>query len=119
MKILIPIIIIFLLLLTACQSEDPANIELAKCITQKDVKMYGAFWCGHCKEQKELFGKTAFEEIDYIECSLPNGQGRTEICKRAGIESYPTWVLPDGSQLPKTPLAELAQKTGCEYKPTK
>jgi hypothetical protein len=28
----------------------------AKCISAKQAKMYGAYWCPHCAEQKEMFG---------------------------------------------------------------
>ncbi len=30
----------------------------AKCMASKQVKMYGAYWCPHCVEQKEIFGKS-------------------------------------------------------------
>ena len=28
---------------------------LAKCLTEKGVTFYGAFWCSHCKRQKESY----------------------------------------------------------------
>lgn len=40
-------------------TSSPANIELAKHLTAVNAKMYGAFWCVHCHEQKELFGQEA------------------------------------------------------------
>ena len=30
--------------------------SFAKCLSAKGVKMYGAWWCPHCKDQKESFG---------------------------------------------------------------
>ena len=29
----------------------------AKCLATKQAKMYGLYWCPHCIEQKEMFGK--------------------------------------------------------------
>ena len=28
----------------------------AKCLSAQQAKMYGAYWCPHCAEQKEMFG---------------------------------------------------------------
>ena len=86
----------------------------AKCLTAKGAQMYGAWWCPHCADQKELFGN-AFQYIRYHECS-PEGQRiETEGCKQAGIQHFPTWQFPDGSRTEGTlPLATLSQKTGCK-----
>lgn len=81
---------------------------LAKCLTEKGVKMYGAYWCGHCKNQKEMFGD-AFQYVDYIECTETPG-----LCDSAGVSGYPTWVGPDGSKYPgEKSLNELANMFGC------
>ena len=32
--------------------------DFAQCLTENDAKMYGAFWCPHCKEQKAMFGSS-------------------------------------------------------------
>lgn len=101
--------------LVSC-SPDPQKEALAQCLSENGVKMYGAYWCGHCKDQKDLFGKS-FDKIVYIECSLPNNAGQTEICKKAEIESYPTWEFTDDEKISSIfSLQELAQKAGCEYK---
>jgi len=85
----------------------------AKCIAQTGTKFYGAFWCPHCRNQKNEFG-TAAQYLPYVECSLPDQSGQTPICIDKNIQTYPTWVFPDGSRLSgETPLATLAQKTGC------
>ena len=87
--------------------------QLAQCITQKGAKMYGAYWCSHCNNQKRMFGNS-FSKINYIECSLSDGKTQTEVCQQAGINSYPTWEFGDGSRLEgELSLEILAQKTGC------
>lgn len=70
--------------------------DLARCLNDKGIKMYGAWWCPHCKNQKDMFGKS-FKYINYVECAVPDSrQGQTRECQDAGIEGYPTWVFPDG-----------------------
>jgi len=104
--------LITLLLLVSCGNQEK---ELANCLTQKEVKMYGAFWCSHCAEQKQLFG-SAFQNINYVECSLPDRSGQTQICKEKNITGYPTWELADGSRLEGVqPLGILAQRAGCAW----
>lgn len=96
-------------------SVEVASLEnFAKCLTQKGMRFYGAFWCGWCKKQKELFGEAA-QYLPYIECSDPETRQLTPECQEAGITSFPTWQLPDGKKSPgfKT-LENLAQLSGCQ-----
>jgi hypothetical protein len=86
----------------------------AQCLEDAGATFYGAFWCPHCQEQKAMFGKSS-ALLPYTECSLPSGQGQTQACIDAGIESYPTWEFADGSRLTGVrQFNELTEKTGCE-----
>jgi len=85
--------------------------ELAKCLTAKGAVLYGAYWCPHCRNQKELFGD-AIKDIKYVECQVPNG-GQTEECKKAGITAYPTWIINGKQYLGEKSLQELAEIAGC------
>ena len=91
-----------------------AEIALAEHLTAIGAKKYGAFWCPHCYEQKQLFGKEAFSEIDYVECDPQGENPQRDTCMAAGIQSYPTWEI-NGELYPgtKTPqeLAELSNFT--------
>ncbi len=89
--------------------------SLAQCLTEKGVKFYGAYWCPHCAEQKRLFGKS-MSYITYIECGVPGNQrGMTQACEEAKIESYPTWIFPDGTRMTGEQFPQkLAEKAGCE-----
>jgi len=85
----------------------------AQCLKEKKAVFYGAFWCVHCQAQKKLFGSSV-KFLDYVECSLANGQGQTQICIDKKIEGYPTWEFTDGSRLTgEIPLQQLADKTSC------
>ena len=87
----------------------------ARCLTDRGVKMYGAFWCPHCTEQKEKFG-ASFQYAPYVECGV-KGQtsGKTQVCQDAGIQHYPTWQFPPtGERVERVfSLEELSDRTGC------
>jgi len=86
---------------------------VAQCITDNGATFYGAFWCPHCAVQKETFG-SAINNINYVECSTPDGQAQTQICKQKEITSYPTWEFSDGSRLTgEQSIETLASRTGC------
>lgn len=86
----------------------------ATCIKDSGATFFGAFWCPHCREQKAMFGNSA-RLLPYTECSTPDGQNQTAVCKENNISSYPTWQFANGERSNGTlPLADLAQKTGCE-----
>ena len=86
--------------------------DFAKCLYEKDVKMYGAFWCPHCQNQKSMFG-ASFEFVNYIECSLPDGNGQTEVCINEKIEGYPTWDFNGERVSGELSLEELSRRSGC------
>ena len=92
-----------------------SEIELAEYLTAIGAKKYGAFWCPHCYEQKQLFGEKAFAEINYIECADFNDpRAQSDACREAGITSYPTWEI-NGEFIQGTKvLSELAELSGYE-----
>ena len=88
--------------------------DFAQCIDQSGATFYGAFWCPHCKDQKEAFGNSE-RLLPYVECSTPDGNGVTIACQQAGITGYPTWEFADGSrESGNLSLQFLAEKTGCQ-----
>lgn len=106
-----------LLALAACsQTETPkaSYTELAKCLTEKGVKFYGAYWCPHCQNQKKMFGDD-IKYITYIECDPKGENPQPEECAKAGVERFPSWFFPGqglitGEQKPE----DLAKKANCE-----
>ncbi|MCD6109474.1 hypothetical protein J7J83_01830 [bacterium] len=116
---LILISIFFILSLCGCgvvQRDNLSNDELtkiAKCLTDKGVKMYGANWCAHCKKQKEDF-KEAFQYIDYTECDPSTDTKQAKECVKRGIENIPAWEFPDGTvKTGEVQPSELAKIAGC------
>ena len=58
-----------------------------------DAKMFGAYWCSHCYEQKQRLGKEAFANVQYNECSKEGLNSRKDLCKEKNIPGYPTWEI--------------------------
>ncbi|MDK2849537.1 MAG: hypothetical protein PWP03_81 [Candidatus Woesearchaeota archaeon] len=87
--------------------------RFAQCLTDKGVKLYGAYWCPHCREQKEAF-KEGLVNLTYIECSNPDGS-QTQACREAGIRAYPTWIFQDGKRIEgELSLQKISQLSGCK-----
>ena len=117
MKKVIAIIVIVVvggIFLIANQATKPGPLDgFAQCLADKEVIFYGAFWCPHCQNQKELFGRSA-RLLPYVECSTANGQGVLQVCRDAKITGYPTWVFPDESrESGEVSLSVLAERSGC------
>lgn len=90
-------------------------LALAKHLQSIGAKMYGAFWCSHCVEQKQMFGREASKILNYIEC-FPDGAGKgrmmAKICADVGIEGFPTWVIKDKVLNGEQTFSELAEASG-------
>lgn len=98
--------------ISAVNQSTPAE-KLAKCLTQKGVIMYGAYWCSHCANQKKDFGD-AFQFVHYQECDDKGPSGNSEICQKAGIESYPTWIFPQHAKMEgEQSFEDLAKASAC------
>jgi hypothetical protein len=94
--------------------KDGTTAKLAKCLTQKGVRMYGAYWCPHCQDQKAMFGD-AFKFLKYFECDPQGPESQTARCTEDKIESYPTWYFPASGYDPGIKeLEKIASLSGCE-----
>lgn len=116
MKKIITASLAALLLLAGCVETDQIGEkynDFAKCLTQKNARFFGTYWCPHCKEQKKLFGK-ALKYVNYVECDPAGKNSQTELCKKEKVQWYPTWVFADNSRKNGVlTMEELAKKTGC------
>jgi len=75
---------------------SPEAKSLAKKLKEAGAKMYGAFWCSHCFDQKQAFGAQAMSDFPYVEC-YPDGWKKgvkvVDACDAAGVRAFPTWVI--------------------------
>lgn len=101
-----------------------AEIGLAKHLKQTGATMYGAYWCPHCCEQKQFFGKEALADFPYVECAEGGKEAQIETCQKVLGEAenqlnqkpgYPTWQINgkfySGRQTPQQ-LASASGYTG-------
>ncbi|MGB3491287.1 MAG: vitamin K epoxide reductase family protein [Elainellaceae cyanobacterium] len=93
-------------------SSGPSEIALAKHLQSIGAVTYSAYWCPHCQQQREMFGRKAFESIAVVECAAGGQDAQPEICRAAGIEGYPTWEIDGQKYAGAIPLSQLAEISG-------
>jgi len=87
--------------------------SFAQCLSTKQAKMYGLYWCPHCADQKAMFG-SAFRYVPYVECAIRGSRELAPECKAAGVKLFPSWQF--GANPPKegvVSLQALSAQTGC------
>lgn len=95
------------------RSESNAGqIALAEHLTASGAKLYTAYWCPHCHDQKELFGRQATEKLTVIECAPDGRNSQRELCEAKKIEGYPSWEIQGQLDSGVKPLAKLAEASG-------
>ncbi len=91
---------------------NSSSIALAKHLSSKNIILYNAWWCPHCHDQKELFGKEAASNLLLVECA-PDGQNsKTELCKTKEITGFPSWEINGKIESGVKSLNELAEISG-------
>ncbi len=84
----------------------------AQCMASKQVRMYGAYWCPHCAEQKEMLGKSY--RFLYEECGVSGSHAEQQKCADLGVKLFPTWRFPDGTLAPGVfSPQDLSSRSGC------
>ena len=93
--------------LTTTKKDNLISQTFAQCLTDSGAIFYGAYWCPHCKTQKEMFGED-IRFINYFEC-----EDDKDTCIKEGVKAYPTWKIKgqlyEGVQSPE----RLSELTGC------
>eukprot|EP00965_Chrysotila_dentata_P052353 1736574-Pleurochrysis_carterae.AAC.2 len=91
---------------------SPEALALAKHLRAQGAKMYGAYWCSHCFNQKNMFGAGGSRIIEYVECAEDGYQSQRMLCKAKEIRGYPTWEI-NGKFFPgERSLEELGALSG-------
>ena len=96
---------------------SPEKIKLAEHLTKEGAVMYNAYWCPHCHDQKEMFGKEAAEKLKLVECAKDGFNNQRELCEAKGITGFPTWEINGSLDSGVKSLKELAELSN--YKNTK
>jgi hypothetical protein len=97
------------------QRSEHQHDAFARCLGSRGVKMYGAYWCPHCQDQKEMFA-ASFKFVPYVECGVQGDpHGQSQACKDENVKHYPTWQFPPtGERVERVfSLEELSERTSC------
>jgi protein-disulfide isomerase len=78
---------------TVTTSSSANAIAFAKHLRKTGVKLYTAFWCPHCYNQKERFGQDAVKQLEVIECDSRGVNPQRQLCIDKKIRGYPTWEI--------------------------
>ena len=79
--------------------------------------MYNAYWCPHCHDQKEMFGKEASKKLNLVECAKDGFNNKRELCEAKGITGFPSWEINGSIDSGVKSLEELAELSN--YKDSK
>jgi hypothetical protein len=75
-------------------SSSAEAMQIGQDLQSLDAKMFGAYWCSHCYDQKQRLGKEVFTNyVPYIECSKEGLNNQRELCEEKKIPGYPTWEI--------------------------
>jgi len=97
--------------LNSRENFDKIVTLLNKFLNENNIVMYSAYWCPHCHDQKQLFGKEAVQELKVVECAKDGKDIEYELCQTKGISGFPSWEI-NGEIISGTrDLNELATKT--------
>lgn len=104
---------------TITTASSKRALALAQELEGLDARMFGAFWCSHCFDQKMSLGKEAFKRVQYVECAKDGVNSQTQLCKERKVPGYPTWeiggkLFPGEQELDE--LEEIVQKVKAEQK---
>ena len=93
-------------------SSSPQKVKFAKFLSDNNIKMYSAYWCPHCHDQKQLFGKKAVKELSIVECAKDGKDNQYELCREKNIEGFPSWEINGEISSGVKDLNDLAIITG-------
>ena len=102
---------------TVIATSSPEKIKLAEHLSKEGAVMYNAYWCPHCHDQKEMFGKEASEKLNLVECAKDGFNNKRELCEAKGITGFPSWEINGSIDSGVKSLKELAELSN--YKNTK
>lgn len=94
------------------RSSSDQAIDFAEYLHSKNTIMYGAFWCPHCQNQKEILGREAFSKITYVECDSRGYNPGAAMCMKDNISGFPTWKIGKKVISGEMSLQDLAKASG-------
>ncbi len=94
-------------------ASGPAEVALAKHLKDIGATMYGAWWCPHCHDQKQLFGAEASTTFPYVECAQDGQNPQPDLCRsKPEITGFPSWEINGEFYAGTQSLERLAELSG-------
>jgi uncharacterized membrane protein len=91
-------------------SSSQRALKVSQSLQSLHAKMYGAYWCSHCYDQKQILGSPAFDRyVEYVECSKDGMNSQSKLCKAKDIPGYPTWEIQNKLYPGQQELEELEE----------
>jgi len=81
--------------------------NFAKCLSEKGAVVYVSQYCGHCQNQKDMFGDS-FKYVNSVECTE-----NQQLCQERGIAGVPTWIINGLPYAGVQSFERLSELTGC------
>ena len=106
---------------TVKDTSGDAEIQLARHLKKIGAKMYSAYWCPHCYEQKKIFGVEALKDLPFVECAPDGKDSQTAVCQEVAAKveketgkpfGFPTWEINGKFYSGQEPLQDLADQSG-------
>jgi uncharacterized membrane protein len=72
---------------------SPAARALSQRLRAADARMFGAYWCSHCFDQKQALGIEALARLPYVECARDGANTQAQLCRQLDVPGYPTWQI--------------------------
>ena len=93
-------------------TSTPEAIALADHLSRQGAVLYTAYWCPHCHDQKQMFGKEAAAQLKIVECAADGRNSQKELCDSKNLQGFPTWEINGQLDSGVKPLGRLAQISG-------
>ncbi len=93
-----------------------SSIALAKHLKATGAIKYSAYWCPHCHDQNQLFGRKAAANLNNVECAPDGENSQSKLCKEKGITGFPSWEINGRIDSGVKSLEELADLSGYKGK---
>jgi uncharacterized membrane protein len=98
---------------TVTTQSGESELALAEHLQKTGATMYGGWFCSHCYEQKQLFGREAVKKsLKYVECNEQGKDPQVELCRKEGVTGFPTWDIAGKKYPGVRPPEELAKLSG-------
>lgn len=86
--------------------------QFINCLNSSGFKIYGATWCGYCKQLVEMLGGYDMVKPIYVECTVEK-----EECAKADIRAYPTIMINGTRYQGDRTFEAFSRATGCPVPP--